>query len=275
MWNSTGCCILSKTIQNHLLALLIVFICVQDMPHPDQTEFFADCDATDSAQTTDPVEGVVPNGDSVIYADSDVTKNHLALLLMSIAIRHNLTSACLQDLLTLLNVIAPGCVPKTNYYIDKLCRFSSHNVERHYYYSNCHFYFGAVLVSVCEKCKTVCSGKSDSSYMLVLPIEDQLRDLLEQNDCDRFIFTEGDRDTNIKHDVINGKMYGQLKSSSNVTLQFNCDGAAISKSSAFSIWPLTCTINELPVDIRNKHHILQTLWFGSSKPPVHTFKTLH
>jgi hypothetical protein len=218
-------------------------------------------------------DDLVPNGNSKIYIGSDVTKNHLAMLAMSFVIRHRLTSVCLKDLLVLLNIVVPGCVPKTNYYVDKFTRSRLHNVQHHFYCANCNYYFGLSALKVCTKCQHSSTSDSESPYMMVLPIKDQLQELLEQNSWDQFLFTDNnnDNDSSIKCDVTSGKMYTSLKNKCAITLQFNCDGAAVFKSSAFSIWPLTCTISELPLSIRNKHPILHTLWFGPSKPSCNTY----
>lgn len=74
-------------------------------------------------------------------------------------------------------------------------------------------------------------------------------------------------------DLCDGKMYKHLKtvSDSFVSLSFNCDGVPVFKSSKFSIWPLLCSVNELPPEERDKHVLLCALWFGSSKPTMTSF----
>ena len=37
------------------------------------------------------------------------------------------------------------------------------------------------------------------------------------------------------------------------------------------MWPILCTINELPVHLRRKHVLLGSLWFGSEKSNIHVF----
>jgi Transposase family tnp2 len=54
----------------------------------------------------------------------------------------------------------------------------------------------------------------------------------------------------------------------NLSLTFNCDGVPVFKSSRFSIWPILCVVNELPVSVRANHILIAALWFGSGKPDM-------
>jgi len=56
-----------------------------------------------------------------------------------------------------------------------------------------------------------------------------------------------------------------------LTLTFNCDGVPVFKSSSFSIWPILCTVNELPPNIRADHILMAGLWFGAGKPDMNVF----
>ncbi|XP_074647456.1 uncharacterized protein LOC141903260 [Tubulanus polymorphus] len=70
-------------------------------------------------------------------------------------------------------------------------------------------------------------------------------------------------------DLIDGdlrKTIPVLHQLDSISLLWNADGVPIFKSSKFSIWPIQCTINELPPKIRKKHVLLCGLWFGTEKP---------
>ncbi|MGH0116610.1 UNVERIFIED_CONTAM: hypothetical protein FKN15_057450 [Acipenser sinensis] len=56
-----------------------------------------------------------------------------------------------------------------------------------------------------------------------------------------------------------------------LTLTFNCDGVPVFKSSKFNMWPILCSVNELPPNIRSKHVLLCGLWFGMEKPKMFSF----
>ncbi len=50
----------------------------------------------------------------------DVTNGSVLSLVFALFVRHRLNKDCLGDLLQLLNIIVPNCVPKTNYCFEKL-----------------------------------------------------------------------------------------------------------------------------------------------------------
>ncbi len=57
----------------------------------------------------------------------------------------------------------------------------------------------------------------------------------------------------------------------NITLTFSTDGVPVFSSSKGAVWPLICTINELPLAERSWNIVLHTLWFGATKPKMDTF----
>src|SRR5271156_6812834 len=67
------------------------------------------------------------------------------------------------------------------------------------------------------------------------------------------------------------KVMTEVDAFQSISLTFNCDGVPIFKSSSCSIWPILCTINELPPFLRRSHVLLASLWFGSSKPKMENF----
>lgn len=64
-----------------------------------------------------------------------------------------------------------------------------------------------------------------------------------------------------------------MSSPVNISLLWNVDGVPIFKSSNYSIWPLYFVVNELPYELRMRRQnvLLGGLWFGDSKPNMHTF----
>lgn len=150
-------------------------------------------------------EHLFPDGNDAISDKSDLKKDHLATLVMSFILRHRLSASAMQDLLTLLNIIVPGCVPSSSYFMKKYFCFDLQNVETHHYCPTCLSYSGKEFQSECASCGAACNI-SDSSYMLVLPIELQLRQLLERNNFDEF-FVQNRSNVNGVADVNDGAAY--------------------------------------------------------------------
>ena len=232
----------------------------------------------DAISVNESTTEVLPGGNSAVYDGSTLTKNNLVMLVMAFVLRHKLNAAALQDLLTLVNLIAPGSVPASTYFLDKLFCAEKCNAVLHYYCANssCMHYFGPTVPDVCAtcgKCYHGCSDLCGDSYMLVLPLEQQLRDILQSCDYKPIACTGSTSSRQWPmRDVIDGIAYGHVrKGESDITLQFNCDGAPVFTSSKFSIWPLVCTINELSPAVRNSNAILHTIWFGRDKPQPNAY----
>jgi len=97
---------------------------------------------------------------------------------MAFALRFKITASACQALLTLFDVILPGCVPVSNYFVEKLFDTDTRTVQLHYFCSKCMNYFGLSVPQTCLLCNTVYGGDaklSDSSFMFVLPVIDQLK----------------------------------------------------------------------------------------------------
>ena len=110
--------------------------------------------------------------------------------------------------------------------------------------------------------------KKSFSYFIVLPLEQQIREILETVDL-----LQSTQSQHIS-DITTGTRYKQSRARLNtndITLSVNSDGIPIFKSSNFSVWPIFASINELPFSKRKKNTILHSLWFNTNKPAVDTF----
>lgn len=56
-----------------------------------------------------------------------------------------------------------------------------------------------------------------------------------------------------------------------LTYNFCSDGLSLFNNSKGSVWPIFMTINELPLDQRNKYILLAGVWFGKTEPKFDVF----
>ena len=177
------------------------------------------------------------------------------------------------DLLDLLNIEAPGCAPTSKYYFDKSFFNLAKQFEIHHYCKICSQYIGKLFTPCCSDGNVdERVNKNEGYYFLVMPLRQQLKELFQNTTFYKFL---NDNKTNMgMGDIYSGSMYtSKLKTFvdtlDNISLSFNIDGASVFKSSNYSIWPIICTVNELPSTIRGKYALLHSLWF-SSKPEMPT-----
>lgn len=125
--------------------------------------------------------------DSPLYAGSPVTFSVSLLLIITFAMRHNLTGLALADLLTLINVhlLVPNCFAKSTAVLSCFFRQLKKPIEYHYYCSFCYQYIGLKKISYCSNkyCLTDFSKKGALSYFIVLPLAVQLHSLLASMYC--------------------------------------------------------------------------------------------
>ena len=105
---------------------------------------------------------------------------------------------------------------------------------------------------------------------MYFPLREQLKDLFENQGVTLPVNEERDP-ANIS-DICDGNLYRSvplLKESGNISILWSTDGVPLFKSANYSMWPIHCLINELPLEERKKHILLTGLWFGSDKPTMH------
>ncbi|XP_019213217.1 uncharacterized protein LOC109201885 isoform X1 [Oreochromis niloticus] len=212
-------------------------------------------------------------GEKKIYAGSSVTMGALLLLLLAFIVKHGLSKAATRDLLHLLNLVVPGCVPKSLRFLKKHSTDYNRKTEIHFYCPRCTNYLGVDPGNECSVCQQSLNRKYlilKAYYFLVMPLEIQLRNLLAR--VHSKLGKHFTRDDSFS-DVHTGNEYKSERQDGSITLTFNCDGSPVFSSSKYSIWPILCTINDLPYVERCKNVLLHTLWFGKGKPQVQSFLT--
>jgi hypothetical protein len=134
----------------------------------------------------------------------------------------------------------------------------------------------------CDDCGTKFNydeSIKNCSFFLHIPLEDQLKQLLTDPTLYSYL-TNRNLEELIQSDeitdVTTAKLYKNLikyhgMSKNDFSLTWNADGIPVFKSSQYSIWPVQCMINELPIHLRSSNILLTGLWFGRTKPKMNTF----
>ena len=203
------------------------------------------------------------------------------LLLLALKLKHKLTSSAVQDVSKLLNFVGGvDCCATSKYLFDKGFATLTSTYEIHYICKRCESYIGVVeddiLHCLNESCNDICSKRlHHDGFFMYLPLTSQLTDMFENHDVACNIVKVNQRVHDNFSDIYDGKVYRETmlfeQDYEYISLTFNCDGVPIFKSSSCCIWPILCTVNELPPTLRRKHVLLVALWFGSVKPNMNVF----
>ncbi|XP_071855403.1 uncharacterized protein [Apostichopus japonicus] len=238
-----------------------------------------DTSSVEAEQQDKPLDGDEHNLQSPIFHGSLLSHAHLLLLVMAFVLKHQLTGTCLEDLLSLLNLMVPGSIVLSKYLFQKQFLKCANNIQKHFFCNCCLVYLGENPdIDSCPDCSTSFNLKKSEkkgNYFLYVPIEDQLKTLLARDGISEAI-GKGSTSEGVYNDIYSGSMYKEMFSDShhssiNLSILWNCDGVPLFKSSKTSIWTIQVIINELPKHIRAKHILLCGIWIGNDKPRMDMF----
>lgn len=189
----------------------------------------------------------------------------------------------MEDVLKLHKLHSAGTstVPTSKYFLEKPLGDNTHQFEQHHYWGVCTKYTGSsqsleeTLKCVpCSSFTTVKVSVQEGHFFISIPLKDQLKDILEDQDMHDLCFCADASTKHVIKDICDGTLYQTLKNNGKrdfLSLTFNCDGVLVFQSSKFSIWPILCCVDEIPPESRAKHVLLCALWFGANKPEMFCF----
>ena len=194
------------------------------------------------------------------------------LLIMTYALRHNLTDIGIEDYLKVTNCHLPYNLYRSKYKFLQAFPNSKHH--QYFYCPECFkildfeekFAFCDVRHINYKKSKL----KKREKYFFHIPLKDQIIEILNSK---TFLHFRKNDDTD--SDIVNSQVYQKLIRNNfighnDITLTFNSDRVSLWNSSNKSMWPILVTINELPYRIRKTNVLLCGLWYGKEKPVMNT-----
>ena len=130
-------------------------------------------------------KGRETKSENLLYAGAKSTFGMSLLLIITFAMRHQLSGTALADLLTLidLNLIAPNCFSRSMATIHKFFKQLKNPVQFHYYCNFCYEYIGIHKPKCCSNkhCLRDFSSKGSLSYFIVIPLEPQVEALFSSD----------------------------------------------------------------------------------------------
>ena len=212
---------------------------------------------------------------NVLYPGSEITQEQCTALFMTYIIKHNVSGVQLRDLLSLLNVIVPGCLPQSKYFIDKMF-FTNSGVKAQFFCRDCKALLGNDPPDTCANCDyrfSKTESLKNGYYFMTTSVRDQLKDLFENHNLSDNLMENRFEEKEYISDFCDGKFYQENRVilEDSLTFTFNTDGVPVFQSSTFSIWPLFLMINEVVPEKRSSFILLHSLWFGCQKPVMSSF----
>lgn len=198
----------------------------------------------------------------------------------TLRIRHNLNWKAVVDINVLINkVINKPVLPKTTYMYKKKVSATNNVVPTyHFCCESCDLYIGtkeeivSSKIDLCKNCEYAISIKTKykKNYFITLPIEAQLKRIIERN-IHNINLNGTSLDNGTISDVTDGLTYQSITRKLNgalfISLTTNTDGGAVFKKvKDGSFWPIQHFINEICLEERFKRDMLfcSGFWYGKT-----------
>lgn len=259
----------------------------QDEERQPMFGYNVNCVDADEERVDAADENNIDNGDKPIFEGSDITVGQVVTMIYSYALRHSITKLALQDLLKLINtIVGPNNIPSSIYMINKYVQSSEEKTKLHFYCPNCLQYIGYFTEAsghiTCNNCEREYERPNlvkKGTFFIVNSLKCQLKEMFQESGTCiseklNYRFTRQKLHPNNFEDIYDGELYKAiegLNDANNISLSWNTDGVPVFNSSNVSMWPIQCTINELPPKLRRDNILLTGLWFGNGKPDPSVF----
>ncbi|XP_034241780.1 uncharacterized protein LOC117645631 [Thrips palmi] len=211
-----------------------------------------------------------------LYPGAPITLGQSLLSILTFSIVHQLSGACIADLLGLVTLHCPpgnSCVQSLHNFRKHFSGMEPFVMKRHYFCSSCVYPLDEEN-GICD----VCHKGNNSSYFIELPIKNQLAKLLAREgfyEKLQYRFNRRKINNDNIEDIYDGALYqehflegGFLSSPDNVSFLGYTDGVRVFSTSSTEVWPIYFQIDELPYKdrVQKQNVILAGLWV-STKPP--------
>lgn len=242
-----------------------------------------DSDSDEHAAEGGEFTGEIPNNiDDPLYDDAAVSVRAACFLIMSVCMAHSVPKSFIEHLLMVIGFLLPAGhrLPRTYHRFMKLFERDEVQPVMHRFCENCDKYLGKkdeINISECSGCHHVISDypRTYSGTFVEIPLAPSLKSLLETDKLYELLTYPQNRqkdDDDAIEDVYDGTEYKKTdKGSYGFSLLWNCDGIPVFKSSTYQLWPIQCSILELPPLLRRKFTVIAGLWFGYKKPVMDVF----
>lgn len=210
------------------------------------------------------------NTEEKFQTTSDILTIEIMYMILNYYIRHSLTQEALEDLLRMMNIISgKKFLPETFQTFSMLFEGKTSTSQRVYICTNCQYDYGIMKPASTTLCPICRSREID--FFLFIPIEPQLKETFNKYHSEIEQYAETIERNQIA-DINRGRNFinmSQRDPGRYLTLSINTDGAAAFKSTTRKpLYPIFCTLNNLPPAIRfqKSNLMLAGLWLSTGEP---------
>ncbi|CAF1068975.1 unnamed protein product [Brachionus calyciflorus] len=216
-----------------------------------------------------------------IYPGSEVEINDFFLALYSLKLKHSLNTKTIDDFLKLLRLILPkdNKCPKTYSKIEKFLSSEEKNHSVFFCCVSCKSLSkqNISLQSLNTKINICINCSNELSPFVTFNVKSQITRILENENLLNQVVKNNMPQSHSQSlfDMNNGLIYKQMQNSKSraISLVLNTDGAPITNSKNYNMWPILGTIVELDQASRENFNnmVILGIWLSKQKPIYNIF----
>lgn len=205
-----------------------------------------------------------------IYSGAQITVKEAGLLLSTFSIRHGLSEVAQNDLFKLILLFCPitHIIPNSFYKLMKKTMPKDIVLTNELYCQKCNNKLDNLKNCSIVSCKNFLKKQTSYDSFTYVNMDNQLKDI---------IFLQHRNIIKAKTmkrrfvDILDGEKYRNnclTERENTLNLIVYTDGVQLTNSSKIEVWPIACSIIELPPIIRNSvaNKLIFGLWCGKQKP---------
>lgn len=201
----------------------------------------------------------------------------ILLMVFQIFLRHNLSETAVTDILRLLNLLLnTNIIPESRKIFQKLFSAANQEMSYHFFCESCEkviasyekkkngrtFERGSMNCPYCQKLHQI--NLSGKNYFITISVKSQIENLLQKFKNLLNLKKSNENLTDIYDGSEYRKIKKKMKNQKFLTMTFNTDGVAVSKSCKNTLWPILLTVNELEASDRlhPSNVLIAGMYFG-------------
>lgn len=125
------------------------------------------------------------DGPAHVYPGSPLLLSESILLILTLAVAHNLNGSCLSDIISIINLhCIPGPLNKCVSSLNELKKYFADfelPITKHFYCKFCSEYLGVLndTPNVCPICNNDVGDPKKKAYFIILSVESQLKEMMQ------------------------------------------------------------------------------------------------
>lgn len=234
--------------------------------HSSSSDGSSDSDSAQSNTTEDTI--------LYLFAGSDMTAKESLLKILQIYVKERWTKNSLDSICKLISKMLPRPNEFPTSSKDALSKLEALTSTC----SECEYIYCDECLQLVEMESDSCHHSAGHSKFYSFPVDEQIKHMFEERGLGKVIDSYREHPSRkFGHicDIADGTEYKKVKAHLlnpyDLVLLWNTDGVALSSSSKVKLWPVLCTIAEVPPRLRSSFIVVAGVWVSNEDPDMNVY----